>query len=74
MPGFRSRYLVLDQPVASIDEAKHALKIMHPELRECLEDYSLGVSVNDELIVSGEAESTLDNGDHIEFVPVMTGG
>ena len=74
MPGFRSRQLVLDQPVASVDEAKHALKTIHPELRDCLDDYSLGVSVNDELIVQGEAETSLKSGDHIEFVPVMTGG
>jgi aldehyde:ferredoxin oxidoreductase len=74
MPGFRSRQLVLDQPVASVEQAIFALKTKHPELSDDLDDYSLGVSVNDELIVRGEAETSLKNGDQIEFVPVMTGG
>ncbi len=74
MPGFGSRHIVLDQPVDNVDEVIVALKTMHPELGDCLGDYSLGVSINDQLIVRGEAESALSNGDHIEFVPVVTGG
>ena len=39
-----------------------------------LDDYALGVPVNDELLVTGERGKELADGDHVEFVPVISGG
>ena len=74
MPGFGQRFVVIDQPTADIEGLRTRIKQLFPEISEHLDDYSLGVSVNEELLITGERGRRLASGDHVEFVPVIAGG
>ena len=74
MPGFEQRFVVIDQPTADIEGLRTRIKQLFPEISEHLDDYSLGVSVNEELLIKGERGRRLASGDHVEFVPVIAGG
>lgn len=74
MPGFDQQQIVIDQPLADIGGLRDRIKQLLPEISEYLDDYSLGVSVNNELLVKGERERRLASGDHVEFVPIIAGG
>ena len=74
MPGFDQRLIVIDQPPANIEGLRTRIKQLFPEISEYVDDYSLGASVNEELLVKGEQDRELASGDHVEFVPVIAGG
>jgi aldehyde:ferredoxin oxidoreductase len=74
MPRFGQRLIVIDQPPADIEGLRTRIKQLFPEISEHMDDYSLGVSVNAELLIKGERGRRLENGDHVEFVPVIAGG
>ena len=74
MPGFKETQIVIDQPPTDIEGLRTKVKQLFPEINEYLDDYSLGVSVNNELLVKGEQGRKLNSGDHVEFVPVISGG
>ena len=54
MPGFDQRLIVIDQPPANIEGLRTRIKQLFPEISEYVDDYSLGASVNEELLVKGE--------------------
>jgi aldehyde:ferredoxin oxidoreductase len=68
------RQLVVDQPLANIAELRDFLGRMLQDNVGYLQDPSLGVAVNGELVMTGEASATLRDGDEIELVPVIAGG
>jgi len=74
MPGFDQRLIVIDESPSDIEGLRARIKLQFPETREYLDDFSLGVSVNDELLITGEQGRKLESGDHVEFVPVIAGG
>ena len=45
-----------------------------PEAADQLADRSLNVAVNDELLISGEGEARVANGDRVTLMPMLGGG
>ena len=74
LPGVDKRKIVIDRPVSNIEELRNRIKTMLPEVSRYLDDVSLGVSVNDEIHMSGENEIPLRSGDQVLFVPQIAGG
>jgi len=74
LPGVSQRSLVIDQPVAGIRELRATLKKRLPDAAEFLDDHSLGIAVNGQMIVASETEITLKDGDRVDLVPHLAGG
>lgn len=73
--GSGQRRIVVDKPVANLAELRACIRQQLPA-RDCarLEDVTLGIAINDELALTGEAGRTVRDGDHVRFVPCMAGG
>ena len=74
IPGIDKRKIIIDRPVSNVAELRNRIKTMLPEISRYLDDVSLGVSVNDEIHMSGENEIPLRSGDQVLFVPHIAGG
>jgi aldehyde:ferredoxin oxidoreductase len=74
IPGVANRRIVIDNPVKNIAELRDRVKTMLPQASRYIDDLSLGVSVNDEVHLSGENDIPLKSGDEILFVPQIAGG
>ncbi len=66
--------VVLDRPVKSLKELREALRHAAPAATELLEDMSLGIAVNGELVMSGGDAHPVKDGDSVAVVPVIAGG
>ncbi len=74
IPGIDRRTLVIDHPVTSLAQLRGELAARFPAAVDALDDHSLGVAVNGELVVASENNITLRNGDQVELVPQLAGG
>ncbi|MFQ5659711.1 MAG: aldehyde ferredoxin oxidoreductase C-terminal domain-containing protein [Gammaproteobacteria bacterium] len=74
MPGIDTRKIIIDNPVKNISELRDRIKQRLPQASEYLDDVTLGVSVNDEIALSGEDQIPLKSGDQVMFVPQIAGG
>ena len=45
-----------------------------PEARKSLDDPSWNITVNGEMVLSGEAARALASGDRVQLVPIIAGG
>jgi aldehyde:ferredoxin oxidoreductase len=57
-----------------VAELRAALRRRLPEARQSLDDPSWNITVNDEMVLSGEAARTLRSGDRVRLVPIIAGG
>jgi len=74
MPGVNTRELIIDKPVNNVSELRDQIRQRIPEASEFLDDISLGVSINDEIHLTGEDEMPIKSGDQVQFVPRIAGG
>ncbi len=74
LPGAPEHAVIIDEPVDNVIELRDALRRRLPEAAEKLEDRSLSIAVNGEILISGEKETALKNGDQVTLVPMIAGG
>ncbi len=74
LPGIPEKRVIIDQPVANVDELRTELLRRYPEAREELSDGHWNVAVNDTLLLSGERSTALHHGDRVAMVPIIAGG
>ncbi len=73
-PGQQARTVVIDQPVENLVELRVRVKQSVPQAAQYLDDYSVGVAINGEMVMAEEHKTTVANGDRISMVPVIAGG
>ena len=74
MPGAPEQAVIIDEPVNNVIELRQALHRKIPEASEQLQDESINIAVNGEMVLSGEAESSVPNGSEVTLVPIISGG
>jgi aldehyde:ferredoxin oxidoreductase len=74
LPGAPEKSIVIDTPVANVTELRSALRRHLPEARSALDDPSWNITVNDEMVLSGELTKVLRSGDRVQLVPIIAGG
>lgn len=74
LPGAPEHGVIIDEPVNNVIELREALKRRLPEAAEKLDDRSLNIAVNGEMLLSGEKQASLRNGDQVTIVPMLAGG
>ncbi|MDD5286124.1 MAG: aldehyde ferredoxin oxidoreductase C-terminal domain-containing protein [Desulfuromonadaceae bacterium] len=66
--------IIIDEQVSSVTELRDALNRHLPHAAHQLQDSSLVVSVNGEMILSNEKDVTIRSGDNIAIFPLLGGG
>ena len=74
LPGAPEGAVVIDEPVANLVELRAALHRKLPESEEHLDAHLCNLAVNDELVLSGESDKLLHDGDRVTVVPIIAGG
>jgi aldehyde:ferredoxin oxidoreductase len=74
IPGAPEHAIVVDEPVSNVVELRQALKRRLPEAADRLADRNLNVAINGKMVLSGEADAPLGNGDRVTIVPMIAGG
>ena len=74
LPGAPEESIVIDEPVANVNELRSALGRHLPEAVTALDDPSWNVTVNGEMLLSGEMGKPLHSGDRVQLVPIIAGG
>ncbi|MBL8491254.1 MAG: MoaD/ThiS family protein [Rhodocyclaceae bacterium] len=74
LPGAPEHEIVVDQPVANVVELREFLRRRLPEAAEKLADRNLNVAVNGEMLLSGEKDARLKDGDRVTVFPMIAGG
>jgi aldehyde:ferredoxin oxidoreductase len=74
LPGAPEKSIVIDTPVANVTEFRRALRRHLPEAVSALDDPSWNITVNGEMLLSGEMTKALHSGDRIQLVPIIAGG
>ncbi len=66
--------LVVSEPVADVEQLAEVIGREVPGLGEALEEGSLAVVVNGELVVGKRQQRAIVSGDRIELIPALAGG
>ena len=66
--------IVVDEPVATVDELRAVLSRRLPEAAEQLHNGMLTLAVNGDLVLSGERSAAIRSGDEVLLVGAMAGG
>jgi aldehyde:ferredoxin oxidoreductase len=74
LPGAPEKSIVIDTPVANVTEFRSALRRHLPEAASALDDPSWNITVNGEMLLSGELAKALHSGDRVQLVPIIAGG
>ncbi|MCF8199456.1 MAG: MoaD/ThiS family protein [Sulfuritalea sp.] len=74
LPGAPEKSIVIDSPVANVSELRSALRRHLPEACSALDDPSWNITVNGEMVLSGETSKMLHSGDRVQLVPIIAGG
>jgi aldehyde:ferredoxin oxidoreductase len=74
LPGAPEKSIVIDAPVANVSELRSALRRHLPEAQSLLDDPSWNITVNGEMLLSGESAKALHSGDRVQLVPIIAGG
>jgi aldehyde:ferredoxin oxidoreductase len=72
--GATEHAIVIDEPVSSVTELRQALGRRLPESVGKLGDRNLNISVNGEMVLSGEAGTPIRSGDRVTVFPMIAGG
>lgn len=73
-PSLGENQFVVDRPVTDLAELKDEIKRQFPDYAEGLEDANLTFAVNGEMVMIGERDIVINNGDDITLVPAISGG
>ncbi len=74
VPGLQRRSLVINRPLSTLAEVRETIKRLLPMTAELLDDKATGIAINDEIVISSEADARINNGDEISIVPILSGG
>ncbi len=74
LPGAPEHAVILDQPVANVTELRRSLARWLPEAAERLTDRNLNIAINGDMVLSGERNRTVRNGDRASLVAMIAGG
>ncbi|MDP1653732.1 MAG: aldehyde ferredoxin oxidoreductase C-terminal domain-containing protein [Rhodocyclaceae bacterium] len=74
VPGAPEHAMVIDEPVTNVIELRQMLGRRLPEAAATLGDRNLNVAVNGEMVLSGEKNAPLRNGDRVTVFPMIAGG
>jgi molybdopterin converting factor small subunit len=66
--------LHIDAPVATIGELVAMLDHLIPGFAHQMDDALFNFAVNDEMVLHGASQRTLQDGDVVELVPTIAGG
>ncbi len=73
-PGAPEGAVIVDQPVANVSELRDALKLRLPHALHQLEDGSLNILVNGNIVLANEQGIPVRNGDEITVMAMLGGG
>jgi len=74
VPGLQRRSLVINRPLLTLPEVREYISRLLPEMGPLLDDKATGIAINDQLVISSEADARINNGDQISIVPILSGG
>jgi len=74
MPGAPDHAIVIDEAVGTATELREAVKRWLPEAADELADRNLNVAVNGNMVLSGEKDAAIRNGDRVALVTMIAGG
>jgi aldehyde:ferredoxin oxidoreductase len=74
LPGAPEQSIVIDESVANVSELRTALRRHLPQAHAALDDPTWNVTVNGEMVLSGERGRALRSGDQVRLVPIIAGG
>jgi aldehyde:ferredoxin oxidoreductase len=74
LPGAPEKSIVIDETVANVSELRSALRRHLPGAHAALDDPTWNVTVNGEMVLSGERSRALRSGDRVQLVPIIAGG
>jgi len=74
IPGAPEGAVLVDEPVSSVAQLRAALARRIPRAAGMLDDRSLLVSVNGEMILSNEKETPVRDGDEVNVLRILSGG
>ncbi|MDT3669127.1 MAG: aldehyde ferredoxin oxidoreductase C-terminal domain-containing protein [Aromatoleum sp.] len=74
LPGAPEKTVVIDERVGNVIELRDALRRRFPEAQDALSDHSWNVAVNGRMVLAGERETALNDGDRVALVPIIAGG
>lgn len=74
IPGAPEAAVIIDQPVANVAELREALNERLPHAGAQLEDMSLVVVVNDNVVLSNEQTALIKDGDEVTILAMLGGG
>lgn len=66
--------MILDQPVTNVTELRQSLARWLPEAAGRLKDRNLNIAINGEMVLSGERNRAVRNGDRASIVAMIAGG
>jgi aldehyde:ferredoxin oxidoreductase len=73
-PGVPEHALIIDEPIDNVVALREAIARRLPESAGQLADPSMNVAFNDELLIAGESEARVANGDRVTLMPMLGGG
>ena len=74
LPGAPEHAVIVDEPVANLAELRQWLARWLPEAAERLGDRNLNLALNGEMVLSGEKDRAVANGDKVSLFPMIAGG
>ncbi|MGQ0711675.1 MAG: aldehyde ferredoxin oxidoreductase C-terminal domain-containing protein [Rhodoferax sp.] len=74
LPGAPDKLVVIDEPVGDLQGLRAALARKLPQAAQALQDTSWNIALNGAMVLSGEAQRPLADGDRVALVPVIAGG
>jgi len=74
LPGAPDKTVIIDERVADVSALRDALQRRFPEAQDALADPSWNVAVNGRMVLSGERDTALNDGDRVALVPIIAGG
>jgi aldehyde:ferredoxin oxidoreductase len=74
LPGAPEGAVVVDQPVATAAELREALARRLPHAVAQLQDKSLVVIINDDMVLGNEGRACVRSGDALTLLPMLAGG
>ncbi len=66
--------IVIDQPLATIDDLVDALDLRLPGFAQEVAQASFNFAVNDVLLLHGAGRHAIADGDTVEIIPTISGG
>lgn len=74
LPGAPEHAIIVDAPVANLVELRQMLGRWLPEAAVQLGERNLNVAINGNMVLSGEKEVPVRNGDRVTVFPMIAGG